>query len=437
MRGNHFGSFFGITTFGESHGPACGVVLDDVKPGIPFPYERIAQLLAERSPAGKEFSTTRVESDKFRVLSGVFEGVTTGMPVCVIIKNNAMQPRDYDHLKEILRPGHADFSWFRKFKILDYRGGGRASGRETVARVAASALAESWLRNISFDCYPVQIGDIRAEKLDLPEKSIGWRDTTTLPEVIKLLKKARANNDSVGGVLEMVIEGIPAGWGDPVFEKLDANLGKAILSIGGIKGIEFGDGFALAALSGSQANDPLRKDGFQSNHQGGILGGVSTGQSLRLRIAVKPVSSIAIPQNTITRDGKETSITVTGRHDVSLIPRIIPVCVAMAKLALADAAAYQQQIAGESATLPQLREAVDKIDEDLIMGISRRNKIVKQIARLKQSNKISKRDPLREKQIIDNLMKIAKEFGISEETVQELWQVILTRSKEDNYETDS
>ncbi len=434
MRGNHWETVFGITGFGESHGPVMGVLLEDVKSGLDFPLTRIQELLNERRPGQGGYSTSRTETDEIKVLSGVFEGKTTGMPICLLVENKDHRSADYSHIKDVFRPGHADYSWFSKFKILDYRGGGRASGRETIARVAASGLVESMLGETIVESYPVQIGTVISEENQVPaSNNLKWRDNNTYKEVLSLLDKVKAEGDSTGAIVHVDIKNIPAGLGDPVFKKLDAKLSEALLSIGGIKGIEFGAGFSLAGMKGSEANDNMSSAGFLSNNCGGILGGVSTGEDVTIRLAVKPVPSISKSQQTIDKSGDSRIIEVKGRHDVCLVPRILPVVNAMVKLVLADCFAYKTLYDSASVNIDFLREAIDKVDEDILMAIYRRNQLVKQVAEFKKKSNINKLDSAREDNIKKQLSAFAEKLNINIETVDRLWSVILQQSKIDNY----
>lgn len=415
MKSNTYDKFLGFTAFGESHGPAIGLVIEDVKPGIEFPLKEIQKALNERKPGKGKFGTTRKEDDKIKILSGVLNGLTTGMPICLVVYNKNAKSEDYEHLKNVFRPGHADYSLFQKFKIYDYRGGGRASGRETISRVAAAGMVEEILGNIQIKIFPVQIGEITVTEFD--------------EAVDEYLQKIKGSGNSVGGIVEVIIENLPAGLGDPVFKKLDANLAKAILSIGGVKGIEFGDGFKLAKLTGIESNDQMGENGFLSNHSGGILGGISTGQTLKFRFVVKPTSSINIEQNTITHEGKNTKIKVGGRHDVCIIPRLIPVAKAMIKFVLADAISYQKLVENEKQNLSDFREAIDKIDEDILIAIKRRMEISKLIGNFKQQNDITIENKDRENELLISLKKKAVELDISENLIESIWKHILEESK--------
>jgi len=430
MKSNSWGKYFGLTAFGESHGKAIGVVIEDVKPGIKFPLGEIQKELNARKPGKGKFSSSRREDDKIEILSGVFEGKTTGMPICLIVYNKDAKSDDYEYLKDIFRPGHADFSYFKKFKIYDYRGGGRASGRETIARVAASKLVDNLLKNTEIKLFPVQIGKFKIKNLDFTfSNELYWFDKENYQELIRYLEKIKKEGNSVGGIVEVKITNLPAGLGDPVFEKLDANLAKAIISIGAVKGIEFGDGFKLASKTGLTANDQMDEHGFLSNHAGGILGGISTGQPLVFRFVVKPVSSIAIPQKTVDIHNRETVIQIKGRHDICIIPRIIPVAKAMIKLVLADALGYQKLVEGNELNLSDYREALDKIDEDILMALYRRNEISRLIGNYKRKNGLPIENKEREKEILKNLKQKAKAWNISETFMETIWKLIIEESK--------
>ena len=430
MKSNSFGKYFGITAFGESHGPAIGVVIEDVRSGIRFPLEEIQKALNERKPGKNKFSSTRQEDDKLQVLSGVFEGKTTGMPICLVIYNNDARSKDYTHLKDIFRPSHADFSYFNKFKIYDYRGSGRASGRETISRVAASGLANDILGNVEISAYPVQIGKFSITKFDENfTNNLHWKDSTNFTKLTEYLAKIQQSGNSVGGIVEVKIKNLPIGLGDPVFEKLDANLAKAILSIGSVKGIEFGDGFQLAKMTGSEANDQMDKTGFRSNHSGGILGGISNGNEIIFRFVVKPTPSINISQKTVTKSGEETIFKAKGRHDTCIVPRILPVAKAMVKLVLVDAICHQKLISGENFNIVDYREALDKIDEDILIALARRKKISEKVKEFKQKNKIDIEDKNRENELISTLKEKANLWKINTEFIKNIWQLILENSK--------
>jgi chorismate synthase len=339
--GNSFGTIFKITTWGESHGKALGVVIDGCPPRMDLAVEDIQKELDRRRPGQGMGSSSRKERDRVEILSGIFEGKTTGTPISLIVWNEDVDSRPYEEMKNIFRPGHADFTYQSKYGIRDYRGGGRASARETVARVAAGAIAKKILEqeDIKILAYTLELGGIRVEKIDYEEIDINLfrcPDSNAVTEMGKRIEEAKVQGDTVGGIVEIFIQGCPPGLGEPVFDKLEADLAKALMSIGGVRGVEIGAGFGVARMLGSQCNDPLGHTGFEKNDAGGILGGISNGADVLLRVAVKPIPSIQQEQRTVDNNGKSVSIRVRGRHDVSAIPRIVPVCEAMAAIVLTD-----------------------------------------------------------------------------------------------------
>jgi chorismate synthase len=349
MPGNTFGTVFRVTTWGESHGPALGAVVDGCPPGLTLSVEDINEELAWRKSRDRRVSTSRREPDQAEILSGVFEGQTTGTPISLVIHNRDVDSSAYDQLKNLFRPGHADYTYWHKYGIRDRRGGGRASGRETVARVAAGAVAKKILdqNNITVFAYTLALGGIRAQAMDFAEiynNTLFCPDAAAVPLIMQRLQEVKESGDSVGGIVEIRAQGCPAGLGEPVFAKLDAALAGALMSIGAVKGVEIGSGFAAAEKLGSEHNDPLTPGGFVSNNAGGILGGISNGEEIVARVAVKPIPSIEIEQQTMSEDGELVNLSVKGRHDVSAIPRIVPVCTAMVRLVLADMLLQQKAI---------------------------------------------------------------------------------------------
>jgi chorismate synthase len=351
MAGNSFGQLFRITTFGESHGPAIGVVIDGVPPQMPLTEADIQKDLDRRRPGQSKITTQRQEADKAEILSGVFDGKTTGAPLAILIRNEDQRSKDYDNVKFVFRPGHADFSYFAKYGIRDYRGGGRSSGRETAARVAAGAIAKRILskHNIQVFVYTLAVGDIVAKKIDLgsiEQNIVRTADAQAAEKMIAKIEEVRKNGDSIGAILQCVIKGCPPGLGDPCFDKLNARLAQALMSIATVKGIEFGDGFGAALLTGSVNNDRfvLKDDrvGTMTNHAGGIMGGISTGEDINIRLALKPPSSIPKPQKTLDENTQEVEVVVKGRHDPCLAPRVVPVAEAMIALTLVDCMMIQK-----------------------------------------------------------------------------------------------
>jgi chorismate synthase len=353
MAGNVFGEIFKVMTFGESHGAGIGCVIDGVPPSLPVSAGIIQKDLDRRKPGQSEVTTQRKESDTVEILSGVFEGLTTGAPVALLIRNSDQRSHDYSNIKDVFRPGHADYTFWQKFGIRDYRGGGRSSGRETAARVAAGAVARILLAQagIRITAYSLAIGGIYAETIDLSviEKNIVRApDLSAAEQMIAAIGAAKEEGDSLGGIVEILIQGCPAGLGDPVFDKLDAVLAHAMMSIGAVKGVEFGAGFAATGMKGSQHNDQISAADQSmtslNNYAGGISGGISNGETIVLRAAVKPTSSISKKQSTVNKAMDSTEIEIKGRHDPCLCPRVVPVAEAMAALVIADRLLLQRCI---------------------------------------------------------------------------------------------
>jgi len=346
MTFNTFGHLFRFTSWGESHGEVIGCVVDGVPSLIPLTEADIQVYLDKRKPAQSRYTTQRKESDTVKILSGVFEGKTTGAPIALIIHNEDQKSKDYGDIKDKFRPGHADYTYFEKYGIRDYRGGGRSSARETAMRVAAGAIARKILgKSITIKGYMVQMGDdkVASQSYDLKQidKNPFWcPDAKTAARWGAKLDAIRKNGSSIGAVIEVVAEGVPVGFGAPIYKKLDADLASAMMSINAVKGVEIGDGFASAVLSGEENADCMRvknkKVAFQSNHAGGILGGISTGQPIVARFAVKPTSSILTSVDTIDKNGKNTTIMTKGRHDPCVGIRAVPVGEAMMACVLAD-----------------------------------------------------------------------------------------------------
>jgi len=343
-----FGRLFTVTTWGESHGPAVGVVVDGVPAGLPLDMELVQKDLDRRRPGQSSITTQRSEADTAVLLSGVFEGRTTGTPITILAWNQDAKSKDYDALKDVFRPGHADFTYAQKYGHRDHRGSGRASGRETLGRVAAGAIAKQLLatRGVSIVGGTVQVSDVVASGRDwavAESNAIRCPDSEAALRMIERIEAARSEHDSVGGVVEVVARGCPAGWGDPTMEKLDGEIARALMSIPALKGVEIGDGFAATFLKGSQSNDAMGPEGFRTNRAGGILGGISTGADIVARVAVKPASSIGKAQETVNASGEAVTVAVEGRHDPCICPRVVPVAEAMLAIALADA--YLRQCA--------------------------------------------------------------------------------------------
>jgi len=350
MPGNSFGEIFRITTFGESHGKAIGVVIDGCPAGLELDLDFIQQELDRRKPGQSAITTQRKESDTFEILSGVFEGKTLGSPIAVIINNEDQKPEDYAHLKDAFRPSHADFTYEMKYGIRDYLGGGRASARETAARVIAGAIAKQLLKKegIEIAAYVSAVGKIKAAKnyqqLDLSKTDasiVRCPDEETASKMIALIEETKKQGDTVGGIVTCVIKNPPVGVGEPVFDKLHADLGKAMLSINAVHGFEYGSGFEGTTQNGSQNNDVFEKNSegkivTQTNHSGGIQGGISNGMDIYFKVAFKPVATIMQSQASVDKEGNETEIKGKGRHDPCVVPRAVPIVEAMAALVLAD-----------------------------------------------------------------------------------------------------
>jgi chorismate synthase len=347
MAGNSFGTLFRFTTWGESHGPAIGCVIDGVPPRLALSEADIQVWLDQRKPGQSRFTTQRREPDTVKILSGVFEGLTTGTPIALQIENVDQRSKDYSDTKELYRPGHADFTYDRKYGIRDYRGGGRASARETAMRVAAGAVARKVLgpgvaiRGALIQVGPHKIDRARWDWDEIARNPFFCPDAAAVAPWSDFLDEVRKRGSSAGAVIELVASGVPLGLGDPVYDKLDGDLARALMTINAVKGVEIGDGFATASLTGEENADEMRMDNqgqvrFLSNHAGGILGGISTGQDIVARFVVKPTSSILTPRRTVTRQGADAEISTKGRHDPCVGIRAVPIGEAMLAVVLAD-----------------------------------------------------------------------------------------------------
>ncbi|MGB7404703.1 MAG: chorismate synthase [Pacificimonas sp.] len=347
MSFNSFGRLFRFTTWGESHGPALGVVIDGCPPGLGLTEADIQPYLDARKPGQSRFTTQRREPDQVKILSGTFEGQTTGTPISLMIENVDQRSKDYGDIARAYRPGHADYAYDAKYGLRDYRGGGRSSARETAARVAAAAIARKVIPQVGILGHVVELGGDRVTRFNAAEigNNAFWcADPDAAKRWEEKLDAARKAGSSLGAVVEVLADGVPAGWGSPVYAKLDSELGAAMMSINAVKGMEIGDGFAAARLSGEQNADPMRPGAhegdppiFEANHAGGTAGGISTGQQVVARIALKPTSSILSPVETVDTDGNATTISTKGRHDPCVGIRAVPVAEAMMALVLADA----------------------------------------------------------------------------------------------------
>lgn len=348
MAGNSFGELFKITTFGESHGEMIGVVIDGCPAGVKINLEFIQKELKRRRPGQSKVTSTRKESDEVKIISGIFNGVSTGTPMAAIICNEDQRSQDYDHLKESFRPSHADYTYEKKYGVRDYRGGGRASARETAARVIAGAIAKLILQEfgIKITAYVSQVGEIKIsdnQKIEykkIESNLVRCPDQKVAQKMIKLIEAIKSEGDTIGGVVSAVIEGCPAGLGEPVFDKLHADLGKAMLSINAVKGFEVGSGFASVGLKGSEHNDIFEnkkgKIQTKTNFSGGIQGGISNGMPICFRVAFKPVATLMMDQLSINKKGQSKVLKAKGRHDPCVVPRAVPIVEAMAALVLVD-----------------------------------------------------------------------------------------------------
>ena len=351
MGGNSFGTLFRITTWGESHGEALGVVIDGCPSRIDLSNEDIQKELDRRRPGQGKGSSPREERDRVEILSGIFGGKTTGTPISLQIRNEDVDSIPYEEWKEVFRPGHADFTYQAKYGIRDYRGGGRASARETIGRVAAGAVAKKILKKekVEVIAYTVELGGVRADKMDYEEierNVFRCPDRGAAISMGKKVEEIKLHGDSLGGIVEILARGCPSGLGEPVFDKLEADLAKALMSIGAVRGVGIGAGFGVACMLGSQCNDPIGPEGFEKNDAGGILGGISNGADILLRVAVKPIPSISLEQRTVDQAMRPVSVRIKGRHDVSAIPRINPICEAMVAIVLADHLLRQRALTG-------------------------------------------------------------------------------------------
>lgn len=347
--GNSFGRLFRITTFGESHGKALGAIIEGCPAGLELDEEKIRLEMQRRKPGQSKITTQRKEEDEFELLSGVFEGKTTGTPIGIVIQNSDQKSKDYSHISDKFRPSHADYTYFEKYGIRDYRGGGRSSARETAARVAGGAIAKQFLasKGIQIQAYVSQVGELALEKtyqelnLDLAEENIvRCPDPELADQMIALIDTVRLERDTIGGVVSCVIKNCPPGLGEPVFDRLHAELGKAMLSINAVKGFEYGSGFEGVKMKGSQHNDSIVNESGKihttTNHSGGIQGGISNGEDIYFRVAFKPVATIMQDQTSVNEAGESVTVSGKGRHDPCVVPRAVPIVEAMAALVIAD-----------------------------------------------------------------------------------------------------
>jgi len=342
MPGNSFGKIFTVTTFGESHGPALGCIVDGCPPGMPLCETDLQHDLDRRKPGQSSYTTQRREGDQVKILSGVFEGKTTGTPIGLLIENTDQRSKDYSEIKDVFRPGHADYTYFQKYGLRDYRGGGRSSARETAMRVAAAGIAKKYLRQelgIEIQGYLSQLGSIVIENIDydqIEQNPFFCPDADKVPLMEECIRQLSKEGNSVGAKVSVVARNMPPGLGEPVFDRLDADLAHAMMGINAVKGVEVGDGFAAVVQKGTEHRDEITPEGFLSNHAGGVLGGISTGQELLGHLALKPTSSLRIPGRSIDVDGNPCDVITTGRHDPCVGIRATPIAEAMLALVLMD-----------------------------------------------------------------------------------------------------
>ena len=358
MSSNSFGQLFTVTTFGESHGPAIGCVVDGCPPGIALAVEDFAHDLARRATGKSRHTSARREADEVEILSGVYEGVTTGTPIALLIRNTDARSKDYANIAQQFRPGHADYAYWQKYGIRDPRGGGRSSARETTMRVAAAVIAKKWLDDrfgVRVRGYLSQLGDIVPAQFDsaaidfdvVESNPFFWPVASQVPELEAYMDALRKSGDSVGARVTAVADGVPPGWGEPVYGKLDGDLAAAMMSINAVKGVEIGAGFASIAQRGSEHRDLMTAQGFASNHAGGVLGGISTGQQIVVSTAFKPTSSLRLPADGLDVDGNVVEVVTTGRHDPCVGIRATPICEAMLALVLMDQALRHRAQCGD------------------------------------------------------------------------------------------
>jgi chorismate synthase len=350
---NTFGKLLSVTTFGESHGPAIGCVIDGCPPGLPIEAGEFRADLDRRATGRSRHTSQRHEADEVEILSGVYEGLTTGTPIALLIRNVDARSKDYGNIVDTFRPGHADYTYWQKYGIRDPRGGGRSSARETTMRVAAAVIAKKWLAvryGVEVHGHLAQLGQIVPRGFDqavVEDNPFFWPDTAQVPELEAYMDRLRKSGDSVGARVNVIADGVPAGWGEPIYGKLDGDLASALMSINAVKGVEVGDGFAAVTQHGSTHRDEMTVDGFTSNHAGGILGGISSGQPLVVSAAFKPTSSILVPGHSVNRAGEPVEVVTKGRHDPCVGIRAVPIVEAMVALVLMDHALRHRAQCGD------------------------------------------------------------------------------------------
>lgn len=370
MAGNTFGKLFSVSTFGESHGPALGCIVDGCPPGLPLSTADLQRDLDRRKPGTSRYTTQRREADEVEILSGVFEGQTTGTPIGLLIRNTDQRSRDYDKIKQQFRPAHADYTYQQKYGLRDYRGGGRSSARETAMRVAAGAVAKIMLAQPSFGGvrirgYLSQLGPIELDRsgfdwAEVPNNPFFWPNAAQVPELEAYMKQLSKDGDSIGAKVNVQADNVPVGWGEPVFDRLDADIAHGLMSINAVKGVEIGAGFAAVSQRGSEHRDEITSQGFLSNEAGGVLGGISSGQSITAALALKPTSSLRLPGRSVDIHGNDIEVITTGRHDPCVGIRATPIAEAMLALVLADHAmrhrAQNADVRSASPIIPAARD---------------------------------------------------------------------------------
>lgn len=369
MSGNSIGKLFSVTSFGESHGPAIGCIVDGCPPGLPLTTEDIQQELDRRKPGTSRYVTQRHEPDQVEILSGVFENTTTGTPIALLIRNKDQRSQDYSKIMDVFRPGHADYTYWQKYGIRDYRGGGRASARETAVRVAAGAIAKKWLHThygITIRGYMAQLGPIVMPFTswdNVDQNPFFSADSNIVPELETFMKQLHKSGDSIGARINVVAEGVPVGWGEPVYDRLDAEIAYAMMNINAVKGVEIGAGFNCVTQKGTEHSDEITPDGFLSNNAGGILGGISSGQPITVSIAIKPTSSIRLARHSIDKKGEPVLVSTHGRHDPCVGIRATPIAEAMLAIVLMDhALRHRAQNNDVVRTTPQVPGSISAID---------------------------------------------------------------------------
>ena len=369
MAGNTFGKLFCVTSFGESHGPALGCIVDGCPPGLPLTSSDLQRDLDRRKPGQSRYTTQRRETDEVEILSGVFEGLTTGTPIGLLIRNTDQRSRDYDKIKQQFRPAHADYTYLQKYGLRDYRGGGRSSARETAMRVAAGsiakiALAQPSMGGVVIRGYLSQLGPIKLDHSgfdwnEIEKNPFFWPNAAQVPELEKFMNQLSKDGDSIGAKVSVQADNVPVGWGEPVFDRLDAEIAHALMSINAVKGVEVGAGFDSVEQRGTEHRDEMTSEGFLSNHAGGVLGGISSGQSIKAALALKPTSSLRLPGKSIDIEGNDIEVITTGRHDPCVGIRATPIAEAMLALVLVDhALRHRAQNQDVSCTTPIIHSGV-------------------------------------------------------------------------------